>query len=414
MRFLSHASRAWIVAGACLVVAVVATVLLFATRTGRQYTGAVTASLAMGARPVNILLIANNARGVAANDPLGLGTAAGQADVILLARMEPATHAIYAITIPRDALVAQPHWHNSVPKIKTLFFMGDQETPARGPQYLAKAVSELTGLPIDGYIAVNFAGFKQAVDIVDGLTVDVKARIYDPQNSGADFQPGIQHMNGGEALAFIRVRQNQAGNNYRTNDFQRMQAEVEVLGLLRNKLLDPRKAAVLVPKFIARMKGDIATNLGQDRLARIGIAMAGAPVYQVPLGSIADSMILAPATIPGINADGAIDEADYAVLDPADVRQRLAEFGSRTSTTGLEPLPSPASLNVILYGTSHLALHLQHKGFTHVRVLGGPTGGNRVVYPSGHPAWGWQVARAIGTGNLYVAPGDVDMVVVYE
>lgn len=407
-------NRARIVAAAGLVILIAALALLFATRPGRQYTSAVTASLTMGAQPVNVLLIANNARGVAANDPLGLGTAAGQADVILLARMEPATHTIYAITIPRDALVAQPHWHNSVPKIKTLFFMGDQETPARGPEYLSKAVSALTGLPVDGYIAVNFAGFKQAIDLVDGLTVNVKARIYDPKNSGADFQPGIQHMNGGQALAFIRVRQNQAGNDYRTNDFQRMQAEVDVLGLLRNKLLDPTKATKLIPKFIARMKSDVATNLSQDRLARIGIAMAGAPVFQVPLGSIADSMTLASATIPGINADGTIDEADYAVLDPGEVQQRLAEFGSHSSTTGLDPLPPPSSLQVLLYGSSHLALHLQHKGFKHLRVLGGPTGRNRVVYPASHPAWGWQVARAIGTGDTYVVPGDVNAVVVYE
>jgi len=407
-------SRKALVATASIVVLLAILVFTFATQFGRQVTGSVTAQITMGSKPMNILLIANNARGVAANDPLGLGTAAGQADVILLARMDPTAHTIYAITIPRDALVAQPHWHNTVPKIKTLFFMGDQETPARGPEYLAKAVSALTGLAIDGYVVANFAGFKAAVDSVDGLTVNVKARIYDPQNSGANFQPGIQHMNGAQALAFIRVRQNEAGNSYRTNDFQRMQSEVEVLGLLRNKLLDPTKAATLVPKFIARMKGDVATNLSQDRLARIGIAMAGAPVFQVPLGSIADSMVLASAKIPGINADGAIDEADYAVLDPLDVQKHLADFGSTSSSTGLEPLPDPASIRVDVYAGAHLALHLKHKGFANLHVLGAATGGNRVVYPPEHPAWGWQVARAIGTGDMYVVPGAVSNVVVYE
>jgi len=328
--------------------------------------------------------------------------------------VDPGAHEIYAITIPRDALYAQPRWHNPVPKIKTLFFMGDQETPARGPQYLAKAVAALTGLPVDGYVVANFAGFEQAVDLVGGLTVDVKQRVYDPQNSGADFQPGVQQMDGAQALAFIRVRQNEAGNSYRTNDFQRMQAEVQVLGLLRNKLLDPARAAALVPKFIARMKGDIATNFPQGQLARIGIAMAGAPVFQVPLGSVADSMVLAPAKIAGINADGSIEEADYTVLDPNDVQQRLAEYGSQSSSTGLGALPDPASVPVQFYGSAHLALHLRHKGFTHVKVLGGPTGSDRVVYPAGQPAWGWQVARALGTGGSYVVPGDVTSVVVYE
>lgn len=402
--------RALLFAGCTILVLVVIFVL---TRFAGQFTGNVAGRISLGDKPVNILLIANNARGVAANDPLGLGTAAGQADVILLARIDPAQHVIQAITIPRDTLFAQPHWHNTVPKIKTLFFMGDQETPARGPEYLAQAVSQLTGLPVDGYIAMNFAGFKAAVDVVDGVTVNVKQRIYDPVNSGADFQPGVQHMNGSQALAFIRVRQNQAGNSYRTNDFQRMQAEVEVIGLLRNKLLDPAHAATLVPKFIAKMKKNIATDMTQDRLARIGIAMAGAPVYQVPLGTIADSMILGYQRIPGINADGVIDEADYAVLDPEKVQARLAEFGSVSSSTGLTALPDPHSIHVNLYGDSHLALHLTHLGFK-VKRMGAATGGNRVVFPAGHPEVGWQVARAIGNGSVYVVPGDVDTVFIYE
>ncbi len=70
---------------------VFAVALLFGSNIGRQVVGRVTARLTLGSRPLNILLIANNARGVAADDPLGLGTAAGQADVILLAHVEPAT-----------------------------------------------------------------------------------------------------------------------------------------------------------------------------------------------------------------------------------------------------------------------------------------------------------------------------------
>jgi len=388
--------------------------LVFLWRSGKHYAGGVAARLTMGDRPMNILLIANNGRDLKASNPLGLGSAAGQADVILLARVDPRTHTIYAITIPRDALVAQPHWHNSVPKIKTLFFMGDQQTPPRGPQYLSQAVAALTGLPVDGYLVANFAGFKEAVDFVGGLTVNVKERIYDPQYSHADFRPGIQHMNGAQALAFIRVRQNQAGNAYRINDYQRMQAEVEVLGLLRDKLLDPMRASTLLPAFVSHMQHDIATNIPHDQLVRIGIAMAGAPVYQVPLGSIADSMVLANASVPGINHAGTIDEAEYVVLDPAAVQKRLAEFGSRSSSTGLPPFPDPGSVHIDLHGSKRLALHFEHLGFVRIRIVGGPTGEKRLVYPRAEPATGWQVARAMGIGNVYVQPGDGSVVTVYE
>jgi LCP family protein required for cell wall assembly len=403
-----------IVAIGCGVLALGAIIYALTSNFGRQYTGSVAARLSMGSRPVDVLLIANNARSLAADKPLGLGSAAGQADVILLARLDPATHTIYAITIPRDALIAQPSWHNSVPKIKTLFFMGDEEAPPHGPEYLAKAVSRLTGLPVDGYIAANFAGFTKAVDLVGGLTVDVKARIYDPHNSQADFRPGVQHMSGAQALAFIRVRQNEAGNSYRIDDFQRMQAEVQVLGLLRNKLLDPAHASTLVPKFVEGMKKDVATNLPQDEIVRIGIAMVGAPVYQVPIGSIGDSMVLASTSINGINKEGRIDEAAYDVLDLGYIQKQLAQFGSKPPSDGLPSPPRPDSVRIQLFGSAHMALHLAHLGFKHVVRAGGPTGANEVIYPRMRPETGWFVARAVGTGNIYVTPGDGNDVIVRE
>ncbi|MHB8177652.1 MAG: LCP family protein [Vulcanimicrobiaceae bacterium] len=384
--------------------------------TADQVVGSVAARMAIGNRPINILLIANNARGVAADQPLGLGTAAGQADVILLAHIDPATHRIDAITVPRDALVAQPGWDDPIPKIKTLFFMGDQETPPQGPQALAKAVSRLTGLPIDGYLVTNFAGFAQAVDAVGGLTIDVKKRIYDPRHSGANFQPGVQHMDGKQVLAFVRVRQNEAGNDYRVNDFQRMQAEVEVLGLLRNAVLNPSKVSAILPQFVARIRKDVATDIPENELVRIGVAMAGAPVYQVPLGTLHDSMWLAPVRVADVNSEGRIWGDYYDVLDPAEIYRRLAPYGSTGSSTGLPPLPTPASVPVALYGSAHLALHLQHLGFQDLSRLGGPTtsGPATVIYPRANPEQGWVVARAMGFGDEQVEPGDVSRVTIYE
>ncbi|NNM99653.1 MAG: hypothetical protein HKL91_07640 [Candidatus Eremiobacteraeota bacterium] len=397
---------------ACALLAFIGGFAIFFSQGARRLAGGVAARLTLGTQPIDILVIANNARGVAANDPLGLGTAAGQADVILLARIDPAAHRIYAITIPRDTLFAQPGWNDPVPKIKTLFFMGDQDSPPKGPQELAKAVAQLTGLPVDGYIAANFAGFERAIDLVGGITVDVKKRIYDPRHSGANFQPGLQHMNGKEALAFVRVRQNIAGNSYRINDFQRMQAEVQVLGILRNKLLNPTHAATLIPTFVKKMHGDIATDLPQARLIQIGIAMAGAPVYQVPLGSIDDSMTLAPASVPGINAEGYLDGADYDVLDPAEIARRLAPFGAQNSSLGID-FPPHDSVHVTLYGSAHMALHFEHLGFLVTRA-GAATGAQRVLYPAGAAAAGWEAARALGGGDVTVEAGTGSTIVVEE
>ena len=147
---------------------------------------------------------------------------------------------------------------------------------------------------------------------------------------------------------------------------------------------------------------------------RLGIASSGAPVYQVPLGTIADAMSLTSAKIPGVNADGRIYGATYDVLDPDKIQARLARFGSHSSSTGLEASSAPATIPVRLYGSTHMVLHLQHLGFRLVRRAGGPTGANSVTYPSKHPSWGWQIARALGTGSVEVEPGDVDAVIARE
>ncbi len=365
----------------------------------------VTTQLTVGDHPLNLLVIANNARGVAANRPLGLGSAAGQADVLLVLHVDPMERGIWAIAIPRDALVAQPGWRNPIPKIKTLFFMGDQESPPTGPELTMRSVSALIGLPLDGYLAVNFAGFREAVDFLGGVDVNVRERLYDPVNSGADFRPGLQHMNGAQALAFVRIRQNVAGNSYRVNDYQRMDAEVQVLSLLRAKLLDPKSVALTLPRFVAKMRPDIATNLSDERLVRLGFAMVGVPITQISLDTLDDSMLLTPAAIPGVNAEGAIEGASYDVLDPAPICRRLASFGAHGCTAGLPAPRAPNEVTLTVSGSQELAERLRKHGYTRIRIVGGPTGSRRVVFPPSDPATGWTLARLLRGGGVTVEPG---------
>lgn len=394
--------RAAIIAGAVALV-VLAAAFFFRSPWGDLLERRTVTRATVGSRPLNILVIANNARGVTANDPLGLGTAAGQADVMMVLHIDPLQRGIWAIPIPRDALIAQPHWRNPVPKIKTLFFLGDQETPPDGPQLTEKAVSRLIGLPVDGYVAMNFAGFSKAVDLIGGLDVDVRERLYDPANSGADFQPGMHHMDGAQVLAYVRVRQNDAGNAYRVNDFQRMDAEVEVVSLLRAKLLSPRELSSL-PSFVAKMAPDVATDLSHDRLVKLAVATMGVDFTKVPIDTLADSMMLSDAAIAGVNAEGALDGAYYDVLDPRDVCYRLRRFGARGCSSGL-PSASPASgISVAVYGPASTVKLLRTHGFSHASQVGGGGGEAVVVYPAADPATGWDLARILG-GGYTVEPG---------
>lgn len=354
-------------------------------------------------QPINILLIANNARD--ATNPLSLGSAGGQADILLVAHIDPSKHEVTLISVPRDTLIALPEWEIPIPKIKSVFTLGLEQSPEKGPELAMQAVSKMTGLSIHDYIVTDFQGFVDAINAVGGIEIDVPARLYDPEHSGVDLQPGRQILNGEQALAYIRVRQNQAGNNFRVNDFQRQDAEIQVLEILKQKLLDSTANPAQIQRLVEVWKKDIATNINPSRLVGIGMEVAGAKVQKITLGSMSDSMNLADAPAPNFNKENYITGAYYDVLDPKEITEKLAPLGSVGSDLGLPPLPDPGNVPVVVYGSQAIVDELEKKGFQ-VTYAGPADNIDRVsiYYPNGHMSWGWAVARALGTANEFVAP----------
>jgi LCP family protein required for cell wall assembly len=363
--------------------------------------------------PYNILLIGNNAR--QAQGPLSLGTSGGEADILIVVHINPKTDTITLISIPRDLLIALPGWRDSIPKIKESFFLGLTQSAQRGPQLAMQVVSHFTGMPIHAYIATDFQGFVDAVNAVGCVNIYIPARLYDPLHSKADFTKGWHCLSGTWALAYIRIRQNAAGNSFRTNDFQRMGAEQQVLLALKDKLLKNKvQAALHLPALVSAWSKDVATNLSPSQLLSLGMTAAHAHLQKVTLGSIADSMQLSPMPLPGINAENAIEGAYYDVLDAANVTKALKPYGSTGAWTGLPPFPAPQNVPVVVYGSQYVLSELQKAGYP--ATYGGPYTGSGVitiVFPNGSPTSGFVVARTIGTATEMVKPGAVTQVTVY-
>ena len=92
----------------------------------------------------------------------------------------------------------------------------------RAGRLAVKTFSTLTGLPINHFVEINFAGFWHVVDILGGIYIPVDHRYYNPPGRGwksIDLQPGYQLVHGKQALNFVRFRHDQAG------DFTRMQRQ---------------------------------------------------------------------------------------------------------------------------------------------------------------------------------------------
>jgi polyisoprenyl-teichoic acid--peptidoglycan teichoic acid transferase len=129
-------------------------------------------------------------------------------DTLMLIRADPATKTISLLSFPRDLDV--PIYCGATPVTVDRINSAYSRCNATGSLLTIK---HLTGLPIQYLITVNFHGFKEVVDKLGGIWMDVDRRYYN-KNTGAyynnyaniNLQPGYQRLTGQQALDFVRYR----------------------------------------------------------------------------------------------------------------------------------------------------------------------------------------------------------------
>ena len=130
-----------------------------------------------------------------------------RSDTIMLIRSDPETNSISMMSVPRDLQVLNycPGHSPVLDRINAAYSMC-------GAQGTLDTVKHLTGINVNYLITVNFAGFKQVVDKVGGVWIDVDRRYFNNNTTGYDryatinLQPGYQKLNGRDALDYVRFR----------------------------------------------------------------------------------------------------------------------------------------------------------------------------------------------------------------
>ena len=157
------------------------------------------------------------------------------------------------LSVPRDTLVDQ-----SVPKINSSLHGGVEN--------LREVVSDLVGFPIDFTISIDLDGFVELVDAVGGVDFDVPVEMYyhDPtQDLSIFFHPGMQHLDGQEAMEVCRFRKNGDGTGYPMGDIQRSET-------VRNLMITVAKKLVAnigkLDQFVDIMQRNIETDLSATDL----------------------------------------------------------------------------------------------------------------------------------------------------
>jgi len=221
-------------------------------------------------RPVNILILGTKVLTSDLDEPLeeDLGYHAlvnsfdGHSDTMLLARFDPNNQKLNVLSIPRDTQTYVEGY--GLIKINAANYHG-------GPALTAKAASDLLdGVGIDRYVRVNVQGVEKLVDALGGVTLYVpKDMKYqdDSQHLYINLKQGKQHLNGEQAMQFLRFRYDKYG------DVGRVQRQQILMRALIEQALNPTTLARL-PKILSVIQSHIDTNLSVEELvALIGFAV---------------------------------------------------------------------------------------------------------------------------------------------
>lgn len=185
----------------------------------------------------------------------------GLSDTMLLVRFNPEIQKLSVLSLPRDTRT----WIDGYGTTKL-----NEANLYGGPSLTARTVSELLGgVGIDRYIRINIQGVEKLVDALGGVTLYVPQDMKytdESQHLYIDLKQGEQHLNGEEAVQFLRFRYDAYG------DIGRVQRQQIFMRALVEQTLSPRTVGRL-PKILSVIQSHIDTNLTVEELiALVGFA----------------------------------------------------------------------------------------------------------------------------------------------
>ncbi|MER6020231.1 LCP family protein [Streptomyces anulatus] len=212
----------------------------------------------------NILLIGSDSR-AGDNSEYGRDDGGSQrSDTTILLHLAADRKSATAVSLPRDLMVEIPSCRTEDDKeTREQFTQFNTAFELGGTACTIRTVERMTGIRIDHHMVVDFNGFKDMVDAVDGVEICLKEPI-DDKDAHLELPAGRQTLNGEEALGYVRARKT-LGNG---SDTERMERQQQFLGALVNKmqsngvLLNPTR---LYPVLDAATKS-LTTDPGLDSL----------------------------------------------------------------------------------------------------------------------------------------------------
>ena len=217
-------------------------------------------------------------------------------DTIMLASIDPVNDKVALLSIPRDLCVSMPCGPNQ--KINAVYAFAKENSSSKttagqvqdGIKKLDSTLTGILGVPIHYHMVVDFTAFKDAVDAVGGVDINVPEELYDPTIAWENnwnpviAQKGMQHMNGAKALLYAKSRET-------SSDFARAERQRLILVALKDKVLSAGTFSnpVKISNLLSSLGNNVYTDFSLSDITRLYQI-----VSKIPSGNIASLDMVTP------------------------------------------------------------------------------------------------------------------------
>jgi LCP family protein required for cell wall assembly len=198
----------------------------------------------------------------------------GRTDTIILATVIPLRPYVGMLSIPRDLWVSVPNVGEQ--RINTAYFFAEANQPGTGPQAALQTIRNNFGISVHYYAIIHMLGLTSVVDTLGGVDIIINSPI-------GGFSAGTHHLDGEEALSFVRERSS-------SDDFSRMVRTQILLAAMLKKIVQPSNWLSL-PRFIISVSQVVDTNIPLWQWPRLLFALLRAFLFGIDSQTITREMV---------------------------------------------------------------------------------------------------------------------------
>lgn len=183
-----------------------------------------------------------------------------RSDTIIVLHISPNDKKVNVVSIPRDTIMNIPRI--GLTKVNHAYAYG-------GINLTRLTLEDFLGIKIPFTVAINIDGLAKVIDTLGGLTINVEKRMYYVDYAGGlyvDLYPGLQHLNGRQALSYVRFRHDSTG------DIGRILRQQKFMQALARKIIT-KKDVLSAPRVILSLLSNITTNMSIRQILGLSMSM---------------------------------------------------------------------------------------------------------------------------------------------